>query len=453
METRGSTPQVPSQTPRRVAQRRAAPPLPPDVIAHVLAHACGPSEIAARRWCVNKAWLEAYGDAGLWRTLTLSTAGGSRAAHSMCSAWVRAPQQLRLAVEKSTRTVVVASETDSEAQAGGARGLQLDEYSLGRGLAGQRFARLETVCLYVWNLGSTQSYGEDEAALRPLFGADCLRINLPDSMCITDTEISPSYLQRLREETGRNDHKNSDKMPVGSFLDKRNVYMLCERFQRVRHLDPDEMWMPVYSDLVHVGSFSSRSLLVRDDKDAHLAKHETYLDLERATQLVEVQSLGMDEFLNGSLPDRLFPDMKRLSLDARGEALEELETVFEECARVCPSLEFLTLMYSEDQDTWNFADGYSVFAHVPPTLKALVIALDEVEPPPLARTTSAFVRLIQSHLPARAQVHVIASPGECRLVDDKRLPRAPWAPNLFPVVGEKYSDAALARASFTLMAY
>ena len=449
METRGSTPQAPSQTPRRVAQRRAAPPLPPDVIAHVLAHACGPSEIAARRWCVNKAWLEAYGDAGLWRTLTLSTAGGSRAAHSMCSAWVRAPQQLRLAVEKSTRTVVVASETDSEAQAADSRGLQLDEYSLGRGLAGQRFARLETVCLYVWNLGSTQSYGEDEAALRPLFGADCLRINLPDSMCITDTEISPSYLQRLREETGRNDHKNSDKMPVGSFLDKRNVYMLCERFQRVQHLDPEEMWMPVYLDPVGQGAFFQRSLLVRDGEDAHLAKHETYLDLERAAQLVDLRSLLMSDFLDGNLPDRLFPDMKRLSLDARGEALEELATVFEQCARVCPSLEFLTLMHSEDHDTWKLVDNYSVFAHVPSTLKTLVIALDVVEPPVVASTTSAFVRLVQRHLPARAQVHIIASP-DCRLlVDDKRLPRAPWAPNLFPDVGEKYSDAALARASFT----
>ena len=282
---------------------------------------------------------------------------------------------------------------------------------------------------------------------------------LPDSMIILDSVIPPFYLKRLREEAGRIDHKNSDKMPLGCFLDKRNVYMLCERFQRVRRLDRNG-WLEasIYPDPLREGEYH-KSLLVRDGEDAHLAKYQTYLDLERATRLVELDYLLMSDFLTADLPDRLFPDMRRLKLRAGrargGGTLEELETVFEECARVCPSLEFLTLWISEDRrgiaalpGTWKLVDSYSVFAHVPPTLKVLVIALDEVEPPSLACTTSAFVQLIQRHLPAHVQVHLIASPRHapgCRpLVDEKQLPRAPWASDVFPVVGERYSDAALA---------
>ena len=85
--------------------------LPADVIGNILVYACeSPRDTAARRWCPSKAWLEAYEAPALWRTLTLSTLPTARA-HCAMSAWVRAPQRLRRAVERHTREVVVNDST------------------------------------------------------------------------------------------------------------------------------------------------------------------------------------------------------------------------------------------------------------------------------------------------------------------------------------------------------
>ena len=80
--------------------------LPDDVLVHVLEYLCNLNDIAARRWCLNKAWLKAHAAPVHWRTLTLAInlpLGDDD--HCLVSAWERAPQQLRLAVERHTRHV------------------------------------------------------------------------------------------------------------------------------------------------------------------------------------------------------------------------------------------------------------------------------------------------------------------------------------------------------------
>ena len=147
--------------------------LPTDVIGNILIYACErPRDAAARRWCPSKAWLEAYEAPALWRTLTLSTLPTARA-HCAMSAWARAPQRLRRAVERHTREVVV-----KDATADGWR--EKTPYSFGRGLEGQQFSRLHMVTLDVYNMTTQQSIEEDEAALRPLFGAECVSFDISD---------------------------------------------------------------------------------------------------------------------------------------------------------------------------------------------------------------------------------------------------------------------------------
>ena len=183
--------------------------LPADAIGNILVYACeSPKDAAARRWCLSKAWLEAHGAPALWRTLIISSAPFSRA-HCTCSAWERAPPQLRRAVERHTRRVEVMD----------ARGDRQTyhvwnaHYNLGRGLAGQRFAHLEEVCLKVYSTNTAQSYVEDEAALRPLFGARCLELCLDDRVHENDTS---------------------------SFLWGGNAYFILRNFTQLRCLQIDD---------------------------------------------------------------------------------------------------------------------------------------------------------------------------------------------------------------------
>ena len=61
--------------------------LPADVIGNILVYACeSPKDAAARRWCLNKAWLEAHGAPALWRTLVITSVPFA-GAHCTCSAW------------------------------------------------------------------------------------------------------------------------------------------------------------------------------------------------------------------------------------------------------------------------------------------------------------------------------------------------------------------------------
>ena len=80
----------------------------------------------------------------------------------------------------------------------------------------------------------------------------------------------------------------------------------------------------------------------------------------------------------------------------------------------------------------------------PKTLKALVLALDCVKIPQ-PRTASAFAALVKTYLPAGIGLHVMEGG---RMENDGVLPKAPWAPSTFPVLGEDYDDAALAQDSF-----
>ena len=138
--------------------------LPDDVLVHVLEYLCTLNDIAARRWCLNKAWLKAHAAPVHWRTLTLAInlpLGDDD--HCLASAWERAPQQLRLAVERHTCHVELTEGRDKI------------PYSLGRGLAGQRFARLQKVTIDVlFATKSSQNYDDDADALSPLFVAEGL---------------------------------------------------------------------------------------------------------------------------------------------------------------------------------------------------------------------------------------------------------------------------------------
>ena len=158
--------------------------LPTDVIGNILVFACeSPKAAAARRWCLSRAWLEAHGAPALWRTLVISSAPFSRA-HCTCSAWERAPPQLRRAVERHTRRVEVRdSRADQQPYTPYNR-----RYNLGDGLAGQHFARLDEVLLSVSSTHTDQFYVDDEAALRPLFGARYLEVCLDDRAEGNNTE-------------------------------------------------------------------------------------------------------------------------------------------------------------------------------------------------------------------------------------------------------------------------
>ena len=94
--------------------------------------------------------------------------------------------------------------------------------------------------------------------------------------------------------------------------------------------------------------------------------------------------------------------------------------------------------------SWAHAETYSVFAHAPRTLKALVLVLGELRLP--VKEASSFVSLVKAHLPGGVQLHVTA--GSNTLENDGVLPESPWAPGLVPEFGVCYDDADLAQASF-----
>ena len=144
-----------------------------DILARVLEYANSPKETAARRWCLSKAWLRAHGSPALWRTLMLTALPTDASAHCLVSAWARAPQRLRAAVERHTRCVVITDGGPSDTTS-----IPQTPYTLGSGLAGQQFARLERAVIHVGNRNSAQGYAVDRAALQPLFGVAWLETRL-----------------------------------------------------------------------------------------------------------------------------------------------------------------------------------------------------------------------------------------------------------------------------------
>ena len=185
------------------------------------------------------------------------------------------------------------------------------------------------------------------------------------------------------------------------------------------------------------------------------------MDREQAAQLVELRTLGLADIVHASTPAGLFPHMTLLELWESFLPLYQLQTAFTRVHAICPVLEILILHLDSEYDTWADESNYSVFAHAPRSLKALVLILESTKIPNLTR--SQFVALIQRHVPAGVQVHIkideksvswsmggrhgwtALEPWE----DDGALPKGFWEPAQFPEVGEFYDDAVLARASFS----
>ena len=143
-----------------------------DILARVLEYA-NVQRAAARRWCFSKAWLRPHDTPALWRTLTLTALPTDAPAHCLVSAWARAPQRLRAVVERHTRCVIIADGGPSDTTT-----IPQTPYTLGSGLAGQQFARLERAVIQVGNRNSAQGYAADRAALEPLFGVAWLETRL-----------------------------------------------------------------------------------------------------------------------------------------------------------------------------------------------------------------------------------------------------------------------------------
>ena len=384
--------------------------LPEDVLPNILDHLCSPHDIAARRWCLNKAWLAAHAAPVHWRMLVLAThlplgdddriTGAD--AHCLCSAWERAPRQLRLAVERHTRHVFVEDGHKHWSD-------PAPTYSLGRGLAGQRFARLEKVSLYVWNHKKTQDADAVEAALSPLFGAECLYASMEG--CLRG--VTP--------------------------------YALYSKFPNLRRLELPDGAADIFLDPSTSKNYPD-ALLALDGESSDRVERRTYLDREKAVRLIELRGLYVDNIISDAVPDGMFPHMTFLELHDSCE-LQKLGTIFARVAAVFPVLELLSLHFDSLRTTWDVVDNYSVFACAPRSLKAIVLIFNGWCNLPFP-AASPLVSLIQSHLPAGVQVHIVATPDVIP-ENDGLLPEGFWEPDQFPGVGENYDDAALARASFS----
>ena len=395
--------------------------LPTDVIGNILVFACeSPKDAAARRWCLCRAWLEAHGAPALWRTLVISSAPFSRA-HCTCSAWERAPPQLRRAVERHTRRVEVRdSRGDQQPYAPYNR-----RYNLGDGLAGQHFARLDEVVLAVSSTNTDQFYEDDEAALRPLFGARCLELCLDD---------------RVRE----ND--------TSSFLWGGNAYFILRNFTQLRCLQIDDWGTTVFLEPDSGGYRRERGLVASGGEPVDIVRSFTYLDREPARRLTQLSLLDGEAFMvPGKVPASFFPHMEYIDLDLGGTPTRSVPSLFAGVAAVCPSLRLLFFKFCEDDtDSWEQPENYSVFAHAPPSLTALIISLDELRLPEATSlrasnsTASSLVSLISGHLPAGVHIHLIAH----SVVDDGLLPKAPWR-GTHPELPMNLDDPALAQDTFT----
>ena len=399
--------------------------LPTDVITRILEYSCdSPHDVAARRHCLNRAWLEAYEAPLFWRTLRLSTHPVSETSpyylrdvqkwHCKISAWSRAPAKLRRAVELHTHEVVLDNK------------MYDDVFCLGRGLAGQQFTRLKQVRLFLslFTVRSQQSPEDDEAALRPLFDAEevmAMRFGvIPQNAWNYSPTVKPSQF--------------------------------FSKFRRLRRFEVSGLSL-LLGEGDHVEP-QAQFFVARDGDDADRVASLTYLDREQACQLVELESVYTQSLaVPGGVPAGLFPCLKRLTVAGNPMSLPFLEVIFGGVATGCPVIEMLTLWHENtlwddplDADgSWAHAENYPVFAHAPRTLKALVLVLGELRLP--VKEASSFVSLVKAHLPGGVQLHVTARSNT--LENDGVLPESPWAPGLVPEFGVCYDDADLAQASFT----
>ena len=411
---------------RTRARRPPAPRLPVDILALVLEfyHLETVHEIASRRFSlVNKAWLDACHSPALWRTLLLSTRPAGSTRHCPCPAWERAPPGIRRAVKRHTEKVHLSDENFSLGP------VEMTPYRLGRGLAGQRFSRLKSVQLCIHSVDSLGSYAADESALRPLFGAEAL-----ETLFSSCAEASSSP-QRVR------------------FLCEENIRVLYAKFPNLRRLALTDCAVPLFLPQDDEELFSQlvdHAVFAHDGEDADRARRLTLLDRAQAAHLVGLASISIDSFTRGEVPANYFPRMKHLQLDdGSGFPMRKLETTFREVTAACPLLEILAVSadYRDDDteaESWRDAENYSVFAHAPPSLKALVLTVIGVALP--CRTASEFAAFVKRHLPAGVQVHIIATTG--LLEDNGVLSKGFWLPLEAPCPMKSYDDAVLADSSF-----
>ena len=128
------------------------------------------------------------------------------------------------------------------------------------------------------------------------------------------------------------------------------------------------------------------------------------------------------------VPANFFPHMEYIDLDVAGRWTHSVP-LLKGVAAVCPSLKLLFVRFCEDDtNSWERPENYSVFAHAPPSLTALIMSLDELRLPEATSlrasnsTASSLVSLISGHLPAGVHIHLIAH----SVVDALALPKGAW---------------------------
>jgi len=434
--------------------------LPADALQFILTFACDQDAAFKRRFSVNHSWLEAHhGAHELWQNLSLIT--GNRKPldprlRCLYSAWAHAPAAVRAAAERHTRDIILLSPLNGDYIATG-------RYSLGAGLAGMQFQRLEMVKLHVFGQ-SSQSRDEDTAALAPLFDSLGLELQGHNSCRAGAKHEDDDYREQLRHDAGDENFSVDSFTPdrwCGSLLDERNMGLLTRLFHKVQRLElpPYEVSLiPSEEDLdVLCQNYKQRFLLAGKDEAAF--KSAAVVDEETAGRLVEIVGLRLGREASGRmqpLPAMLLPNLKRLSLCESDYPLPEMASLFKDSATACPSLEMLIFSVDTEVITWRQSENYSVFALLPRTLVALVLVFEDVALPQPA-TASAFVRLIEAHV-SWCGVHVVTLPSRTRrlrdgdillnLDDDGVLPKPPW--DIYPEFGATYSPEAYRRSSFQI---
>ena len=422
--------------------------LPADTLQFILTFACDQDAAFKRRFSVNHSWLEAHhGAPELWQNLVLVTKNRKTSdprLRCLYSAWAHAPAAVRAAAERHTRDIMLRSN--------GGPGRW---YSLGAGLAGMQFQRLEMVKLCTYGQ-SSQSRDEDTAALAPLFDSLGLELRGHNSCRAGGRNESDEYREQLQLDAGDENFDPGNITPgrwCGSLLDQRNMSLLTRLFHKVQRLK-----LPVFEvNLLPIGEdldilcldYLGRFLLAGNDEAEF--KSAAVVDEETAGRLVEIMGLRMSKsglMLPENVP--LLPNLKQLCFNESSFPLPEMASFLRNLSTACPSLEMLICNVDTEHETWWQPENYAVFALLPRTLVALVLVLEDLTLPQPS-TASAFVRRIEAHVPW-CGVHVVTTRPRTsddillNLDDDGILPKPPW--DVFPDFGETYSPEVLRRSTF-----
>jgi hypothetical protein len=325
-----------------------------------------------------------------------------------------------------------------------------------------QFQRLEMVKLHVYGQ-SSRSRDEDTAALAPLFDSLGLELQGHNSCRQGGWHEDDDYREQLRHDAGDENFSFDSLTPdrwCGSLLDERNMSLLTRLFYKVQRLGLpifEVTLLPSEGDLDGLRQNHNRRFLL-PGRDEAAFKSAAVVDEETAGRLVEIMGLRLGEEAWGKmqpLPAMLLPNLKRLSLCESSYPLSEMASLLKDLATACPSLEMLICNIDSEPTSWRQSENYGVFALLPRTLVALVLVFEDVVLPHPA-TASAFVRLIEAHVPW-CGVHVVTLPSRTgsrgdgddiliNLDDDGVLPKPPW--DIYPEFGATYSPEACRRSTF-----